>query len=104
MSLRIADYASSARMGNMSSARIMVCTAAPPCDGTLQSVYRLPAPLCYKLPNGTSLEEGALIEPLVVAIHSLYRTGGGMTGCFGFVSYQHVSLLITTCAEIVVFG
>lgn len=43
--------------------------ATPPYDGTLAKYYKLPESLCYKLPAHISLEEGALIEPLSVAVH-----------------------------------
>lgn len=47
--------------------------ATPPIDGTLCRYYRLPADFCYKLPSNVSLEEGALIEPLSVAVHIVRR-------------------------------
>lgn len=43
--------------------------ATPPTDGTLARYYVLPADFCYKLSDNVSLEEGALIEPLAVAVH-----------------------------------
>ncbi|KAM0755592.1 xylitol dehydrogenase [Meredithblackwellia eburnea MCA 4105] len=46
----------------------MVFAATPPYDGTLCGFYKLPADLCYKLPENVSLEEGALLEPLSVAV------------------------------------
>ncbi|KAL2835839.1 chaperonin 10-like protein [Aspergillus pseudoustus] len=49
--------------------------ATPPHDGTLAKYYCLPEDLCYKLPDTVSLEEGALVEPLSVAVH-LVRQGG----------------------------
>ena len=47
----------------------MAFAATPPYDGTLTKFYRLPEELCYKLPDHVTLEEGALIEPLAVAVH-----------------------------------
>lgn len=47
----------------------MAFAATPPYDGTLAKYYVLPEDFCYKLPKGMSLEEGALIEPLAVAVH-----------------------------------
>lgn len=47
----------------------IVFAATPPYDGTLAKYYVLPEDFCYKLPEGMSLEEGALIEPLAVAVH-----------------------------------
>lgn len=47
----------------------MQFAATPPFDGTLAGFYALPDDLCYKLPDHVSFEEGALIEPLAVAVH-----------------------------------
>lgn len=47
----------------------MAFAATPPYDGTLAKYYVLPEDLCYKLPEKVSLEEGALLEPLSVAVH-----------------------------------
>ncbi|KAI0004723.1 GroES-like protein [Xylariaceae sp. FL0662B] len=43
--------------------------ATPPYDGTLTGFWVSPADFCYKLPDHVSLQEGALIEPLAVAVH-----------------------------------
>ena len=43
--------------------------ATPPYDGTLAKYYTLPEDFCYKLPDHISLQEGALMEPLSVAVH-----------------------------------
>ncbi|TVY23450.1 putative D-xylulose reductase A [Lachnellula hyalina] len=43
--------------------------ATPPFDGTLAGFYTLPEDFCYKLPESVSLQEGALVEPLAVAVH-----------------------------------
>lgn len=43
--------------------------ATPPYDGTLTGFWAAPADFCYKLPDNVSLQEGALIEPLAVAVH-----------------------------------
>ena len=47
----------------------MVFAATPPHNGTLTGFWVAPFDFCYKLPHGVSLEEGALIEPLAVAVH-----------------------------------
>ena len=47
----------------------MVFAATPPYDGTLTGFWAAPADFCYKLPENVSLQEGALIEPLAVAVH-----------------------------------
>ncbi|KAK3329109.1 chaperonin 10-like protein [Apodospora peruviana] len=47
----------------------MVFAATPPYDGTLTGFWVAPHDFCYKLPDNVSLQEGALIEPLAVAVH-----------------------------------
>ncbi|WRT66406.1 uncharacterized protein IL334_003362 [Kwoniella shivajii] len=49
----------------------MKFAAADGRDGTLQGLYKLPSDLCYKLSDNISLEEGALIEPLAVAVNAI---------------------------------
>lgn len=49
--------------------------ATPPHDGTLSTYYRVPAECCYKLPPHVSLRDGALVEPLSVAVHSCRLAG-----------------------------
>ncbi|POR31156.1 Sorbitol dehydrogenase [Tolypocladium paradoxum] len=45
----------------------------PHFQGTLQKRINHPASMCYKLPENVTLEEGALLEPLSVAIHAVRR-------------------------------
>lgn len=49
--------------------------STPDFDGCLCEYYCFPANLCHKLPNNVSLQEGALIEPLSVAVHTCKRAG-----------------------------
>ena len=51
----------------------MAFAATPPYDGTLTRYFNHPADFCFKLPEGVSLEEGALLEPLAVAVHACQR-------------------------------
>jgi D-xylulose reductase len=46
----------------------MVFAATPPYDGTLAKYYINAADFCYKLPDTMSLEEGAMAEPVSVAV------------------------------------
>jgi len=43
----------------------------PPVDGAFREYMAYPADLLYKLPEGVSYDEGALLEPLGVALHSV---------------------------------
>ncbi|KIJ56622.1 hypothetical protein M422DRAFT_22774 [Sphaerobolus stellatus SS14] len=49
----------------------MAFAATPPYDGTLGRYYKVPADLAYPLPDHLTLEDGAMMEPLAVAVHSL---------------------------------
>lgn len=68
--------------------------ATPPVDGTFQEFVVHPAHLCFKLPDGVSTLEGALIEPLAVGFHAAAQGGASMgqtaivfgSGCIGLVS------------------
>lgn len=55
----------------------MSFAATPPVNGTLCKYYRVPAECCHKLPSHVSLRDGALVEPLSVAVHGC-RLGGDM--------------------------
>ncbi|KAF9226565.1 GroES-like protein [Gyrodon lividus] len=50
--------------------------ATPPHDGTLGRYYAVPADLAYLLPPHLSLEDGAMMEPLSVAVHAVSKLGG----------------------------
>ncbi|KAI1815006.1 alcohol dehydrogenase GroES-like domain-containing protein [Poronia punctata] len=49
--------------------------SVPHAQGTLQTRINHPARWCHKLPEGMSLELGALAEPLSVALHAHQRSG-----------------------------
>ncbi|KAG1889432.1 chaperonin 10-like protein [Suillus subluteus] len=53
----------------------IVCAATPPTDGTLARYYSLPSDLAYPLPPNLSLEDGAMMEPLSVAVHAVSTLG-----------------------------
>lgn len=50
----------------------------PHLQGTLQERVNHPARWCHVLPDTVSLAEGALLEPLSVAIHAVRRTPPGL--------------------------
>ncbi|EJD01200.1 xylitol dehydrogenase [Fomitiporia mediterranea MF3/22] len=49
----------------------VVFAATPPYDGTLGKFYKIPSDLAYKLPDNLTLEDGAMMEPLSVAVHAV---------------------------------
>lgn len=57
------------RAGKYNLCPNMIFAATPPYHGTLTGLWTAPGDFCYKLPDTVSLQEGALIEPLAVAVH-----------------------------------
>lgn len=51
----------------------------PHYQGTLQQKLNHPAAWCHKLPSSLSLTDGALLEPLSVALHACRRSGLAQT-------------------------
>lgn len=61
------------RAGRYNLCNQMAFAATPPYDGTLTRYFNHPANFCFKLPETVSLEDGALLEPLAVAVHACQR-------------------------------
>ncbi|KAI9923447.1 hypothetical protein MW887_009308 [Aspergillus wentii] len=57
------------KSGKYNLCESMAFAATPPYDGTLAKYYVLPEDFCYKLPSQITLQEGAVMEPLSVAVH-----------------------------------
>lgn len=56
--------------GSYHLCRNMEYMSSPPVDGALTEYVAWPADLLYRLPEEVSLREGALVEPLSVAMHA----------------------------------
>lgn len=69
---RICDYC---KIGRYNLCPDIIFCATPPYDGNLARYYTHAADFCYKLPDHMSTEEGALLEPLSVAVHACRRAG-----------------------------
>lgn len=61
------------RAGKYNLCNQMAFAATPPYDGTLTRYFNHPADFCFKLPEAVSLEDGALLEPMAVAVHACQR-------------------------------
>ena len=57
------------RAGKYNLCPDMAFAATPPYHGTLTGLWSAPADFCYKLPDNVDQQQGALIEPLAVAVH-----------------------------------
>ncbi|XP_069942709.1 sorbitol dehydrogenase-like isoform X2 [Cherax quadricarinatus] len=69
---RVCDFCKEGRYNLC--ADIAFCST-PPYHGNLCQYYKHAADFCFKLPDHVSLEEGALVEPLSVAVHACQRAG-----------------------------
>lgn len=65
------------RKGAYLHCQSMVFAATPPHDGTLAKYYINASDYCYKLPDSIDLEEGAMVEPVAVAV-SVATTAGNL--------------------------
>lgn len=65
LTVRSCDYC---RSGSYNLCPDTVFAATPPHDGTLSKYYTTQADFCYPLPAHMDLEEGALVEPVAVAV------------------------------------
>ncbi|CAG2177809.1 unnamed protein product, partial [Oppiella nova] len=53
----------------------ILCHATPPHNGTLTQLFIHPEDFAFKIPKDMSDEEGAMIEPLSVAVYAVQRAG-----------------------------
>ena len=53
----------------------IVCWSTPPYHGCLRPEVVHPENYCFKLPDNVSYEEGAMVEPLAVGMHSCTSAG-----------------------------
>ena len=63
------------RTGRYNLCRDVVFFATPPIDGAFCEYVTHPADFAFKLPDGMSLEEGAMMEPLAVGMYAAQRAG-----------------------------
>lgn len=59
------------RAGNVHCCPKVLFPGSPPVQGALLEYYKHPAHLCVPLPDDVSYDQGALLEPLGVALHAL---------------------------------
>lgn len=64
-------YTKEFRSGHYNLEPNMPFAASPPCDGTLCEEFVVDMDYVYRLPPHVKFEQGALIEPLSVAVHAV---------------------------------
>jgi L-iditol 2-dehydrogenase len=63
------------RTGRYNGCPNIIFYSSPPVDGTLRRYHVHPAAWLHKLPDNLTYEEGALLEPLSVALAGIERSG-----------------------------
>jgi L-iditol 2-dehydrogenase len=63
------------RTGRYNLCRDVVFFATPPIDGAFCEYVTHPADFAFRLPEGMSLDEGAMMEPLAVGMYAAQRAG-----------------------------
>lgn len=63
------------RTGHYHACPNIIFYSSPPVDGTLRRYHVHPEAWLHKLPDSISFEEGALLEPLSVALAGIERSG-----------------------------
>ncbi|HZZ00027.1 MAG TPA: NAD(P)-dependent alcohol dehydrogenase [Candidatus Baltobacteraceae bacterium] len=69
---RICDWCRAGRYNLCPNVQFM---ATPPVDGAFAEYVIVPEDFAYPLPDNVSLDEGAMMEPLSVAVYAAHRSG-----------------------------
>lgn len=93
--------------------RYNLCTqmrfcATPPVDGSLCRYFVHPEDFCFKLPDHVTLDDGALLEPLAVAVYGCQRGDVGIgssvlvcgAGPVGLLTLVTAKALGSTCVAV----
>ena len=83
----------------------------PHTDGGFSELRAVPAHQLRRLPDGVSTEQGALAEPLAVAMHAVHRAGdvrgrdvlvngAGPIGCLVVAAAKHAGAATVTAADL----
>jgi L-iditol 2-dehydrogenase len=87
------------RSGRYNLCESMQFAATPPYNGTLSTFYCLPEECCYKLPSHISFREGALVEPLSIAVHCCGLAGNLQGRSVAVFGAGPIGLLCCTVAQ-----
>ncbi|CAN9393217.1 unnamed protein product [Alternaria alternata] len=87
------------RGGRYNLCESMQFAATPPYNGTLSTFYCLPEECCYKLPSHISFREGALVEPLSIAVHCCGLAGNLQGKSVAVFGAGPIGLLCCTVAQ-----
>ncbi len=106
----IPDFSSRAsRIGLYNLDPSLTFWATPPVHGCLTPEVVHPASLCYRLPDGVSQAEGAMVEPLAVGLQAVHKVGVAagdvalVLGAGPIGILVALSALAAGCARVLIF-
>lgn len=106
----VPDWTSrAARIGLYNLDPSLTFWATPPDHGCLTPEVVHPAVLCHRLPGAVSLAEGAMVEPLAVAVQAAHKAGIApgdralVLGAGPIGLLMALTALASGCAEVMVF-
>jgi L-iditol 2-dehydrogenase len=68
-------------------------------SGALCEFIVMPGKNCYPLPDGLTLEEGVLVEPLSIALHAMRMTGEPVPECIAVLGAGPIGLSVLLAAR-----
>ncbi|DBB16215.1 TPA: hypothetical protein ACH3X3_014542 [Trebouxia sp. C0006] len=71
----------------------------PPVHGALRKYVDHPADFCFKLPDCLTFEQGALVEPLSIAVHACRRAGVGPGKKVAILGAGPIGLMMLAAAK-----
>lgn len=92
-------YCSLCKQGRYNLCKDVKFFATPPVHGSMARFVVHPSDFCYKLPSHVSFDEGAMLEPLSVAVHACRRANIGVGSSVLVVGSGPVGLLCLMVAK-----
>jgi L-iditol 2-dehydrogenase len=92
-------YSEEYKTGNYNLCPHMAFAATPPYDGTLCRYYMSPEDFLVVLPDNVTLDQGALAEPLSVAVHASKLGGVRFNSKVAIFGAGPVGLLTAACTR-----
>jgi len=85
--------------GRYNGCESVLASSAPPVPGLLRRYVSHPAVWCHKLPDNMSFEDGALLEPLSVALAAIDRSGLKLGDSAVICGAGPIGLITLLCAK-----
>lgn len=85
--------------GHYNHCENLIFRSTPPSGGFLRRYVNHPARMCFKMPDSMSYEDGAMLEPLSVALAAVKRAGLGLADSVLICGAGPIGLVTLECAR-----